>query len=189
MLAKRSIALGAGTLVPEPILRHEHIAQSVLARELLADTQKRCQQQVAEQAREMQALQQQALADFWGQANGLLEGLRLHGAVLEQQMMEAIGAVLNQALAQLLDSATLAERVRAVLRHLAGNAPEAGTAVLEAHPDALETVAQWLEQSGFAGHWQLKAAPGLLADEVRLSHPAGTFELQWLGLREGLLAM
>ncbi|RML61438.1 Type III secretion protein HrpE, partial [Pseudomonas syringae pv. maculicola] len=47
MLAKRSIALTAATLLREPILRREDIADSLLARDILADARQQATQILA----------------------------------------------------------------------------------------------------------------------------------------------
>lgn len=186
MLAKRSIALTAAVL-PEPILRREAIADSLRAEQLLADAQLQAEHLLQQQEQASQLLQRQALAEFWETANGFLQGLQEQRQEQQRQIHGAVQRLLSEALQQLLDDTSLAERVRALLRNLASSQSGEALACLSCHPEILETVSQWLAQSRFADYWQLKAEPSMASEQLRLSHAQGVFEIAWTDLREGLL--
>ena len=186
MLAKRSIALTAAVL-PEPILRRESIADSRLAEQLLADAQLQAERLLQQQQQANQALQRQALAEFWEVANGFLQGLQEQRQEQQRQMHGAVQRLLSEALQQLLDDTTLAERARAVLRNLALSQSCETLATLSCPVEMLEPVSQWLGQSRFADYWQLKVDPSMAPGALRLSHAQGVFEIAWKDLREGLL--
>jgi type III secretion protein L len=186
MLVKRRITLLADVL-HEPILRREQIADSLLASEILEQARAQAERLLPLQEAQAQAVQRQALADFWQQANTFLQAVQEQRQGLQQAMFEALETLLSQALAHLLDSTALAERVRALLRHLAQSQSPAAVATLRVHPDVFETVAQWLAASQVADYWQLKPDPALLPESLCLSHEHGQFEITWGDLRDGLL--
>jgi type III secretion protein L len=159
MLVKRRITLLADVL-HEPILRREQIADSLLASEILERARAQAERLLPLQEAQAQAVQRQALADFWQQANTFLQAVQEQRQGLQQAMFEALETLLSQALAHLLDSTALAERVRALLRHLAQQV---------------------------ADYWQLKPDPALLPESLCLSHEHGQFEITWGDLRDGLL--
>ncbi|RMN96410.1 Type III secretion protein [Pseudomonas coronafaciens pv. coronafaciens] len=187
MLAKRSIAMTAATLLPEPILRREHIADSLLARDLLADAQQQASQLLVLEQEKAQRLQEQALAQFWQSANDLLGELKAQREALQEQALCAVETLLNESLKNLLDDTTLAERARAVVRNLAASQLNEAVATLGVHPDMAEPVAEWLAESRFAEHWQLKRDATIALGSLRLSDANGAFDIDWTILRNGLL--
>lgn len=187
MLAKRTIALTDAAVLPEPILRREAIADSLLAREILVDAQQQVQQILVRQQEEGERLHQQALARFWETANAFLQGLEAQREALQQQAMDAVEALLSDALRHLLDETSLAERARALVKNLAASQPNEAVATLSAHPDMVEPLAEWLAQSRYAGHWQLKRDATMVPDSLRLSDANGAFEIDWADLHKGLL--
>ncbi|AHG42317.1 type III secretion protein [Pseudomonas syringae CC1557] len=187
MLAKRSIALTAAALLPEPILRREHIADSLLASDVLADAQQQASQLLALEQEKAQRLTQQVLAEFWESANSLLAGLQSQREALQEQAMCAVETLLSESLRQLLDDTTLAERARAVVRNLAASQLNEALATLSVNPDMAEPVAEWLAESRFAEHWQLKRDATIAVGSLRLSDANGAFDIDWTNLRNGLL--
>ncbi|QHF02093.1 HrpE/YscL family type III secretion apparatus protein [Pseudomonas asturiensis] len=187
MLAKRSIALTDTALLPEPIVRREHIADSLLARDVLADARREAQQLLLQAQEEGGRLQQQALAEFWATANAFLCDLHVMRDALQRQVMDSVESLLNDALSQLLDDTTLAERARAVVRNLAASQLNEAAATLSVHPDMAEPVAEWLAESRFAEHWRLKRDLSIAVGSLRLSDANGAFDIEWAALRDGLL--
>ncbi|MGX9566201.1 type III secretion system stator protein SctL [Pseudomonas sp. CFBP 5748] len=187
MLAKRRIALTDSVVLPEPILRREHIADSLLAREILFDAQQQVQAMRVVQQEEGQRLHRQALAEFWETANAFLQDLQVQRDALQQQAMSAVEELLSDALRHLLDNTTLAERARALVKNLAASLPNEAVATLSVHPDMVEPLAEWLAQSRFAELWQLKRDTTLTPGSLRLSDANGAFEIDWADLRDGLL--
>ncbi|RAU41493.1 MULTISPECIES: type III secretion system stator protein SctL [unclassified Pseudomonas] len=187
MLAKRSLSLASFDVLAEPVLRREDIADMQRACEVLDTARREAQQLLADAAEQAQREREQALAQFWTQANAVLEGLELQRQRLQQDALETLEALLNESLARLLDEASLAERTRAVVRNLADSQRHAVLATLSAHPDRLDDLAAWLAQSRFAEHWQLKGDPLMPDDALRLSDEQGAFDIDWASLRRGLL--
>ncbi|MCF5583412.1 HrpE/YscL family type III secretion apparatus protein, partial [Pseudomonas syringae] len=134
-----------------------------------------------------QRLQQQALTQFWESANRLLAELQSQREVLQEQAMCAVEALLSESLRQLLDDTTLAERARAVVRNLAASQLNEALATLSVNPDMAEPVAEWLAESRFAEHWQLKRDATIAVGSLRLSDANGAFDIDWTNLRNGLL--
>ncbi|OUM06943.1 type III secretion protein [Pseudomonas syringae] len=187
MLARRSIALTTAALLPEPILRREHIADSVRARDVLADAQRQAERMRVLEQEKAQQLQQQALARFWENANAFLDELQQQRKTLQQEMMAAVEALLSESLRHLLDATTLDERARALARNLAASQLNEISATLSVHPDMAEPVAEWLAQSRFAEHWQLRRDASVASGSLRLSDANGAFDIDWVTLRNGLL--
>jgi type III secretion protein L len=187
MLARRSIALTTAALLPEPILRREDIADSLLARDLLAHAQLQAEQLLALEQEKARHLQQQALTQFWENANAFIGDLQQQRETLQQEAMAAVEVLLSESLQHLLDDTTLAERARALARNLAASQLNEAIATLSVHPDMAEPVAEWLAQSRFAEHWQLKRDASVASGSLRLSDANGAFDIDWKTLRDGLL--
>lgn len=187
MLAKRRLVLSSSAVLGETILRREDIADSQRAAEVLDDARCQARQILDDAEHQAQALQDQALAQFWERAEGFLHGLEQQRQNQQEQAMQAVEELLMGALTRLLDEADLAERSRALVRHLAASQPVEAVATLSAHPDMLPSLSQWLDGSRYAEHWQLKGDASLAADSLRLSDANGAFDVDWASLRRGLL--
>lgn len=187
MLAKRRLVLSSSTVLVTDILRREDLASTVLAAEVLDNARAEAEQILAAAHAQAQHEKDQALAQFWDSANGFLQHLEQQRLALAEASMEAVEALLNEALAELLDQTTLAERSRALMRNLAAGQSVETTAVLSAHPDMLDSLGEWLSASRFAGHWQVKSDPALAPQTLRLSDANGAFDIDWDSLRRGLV--
>ncbi|MEX6678629.1 type III secretion system stator protein SctL [Pseudomonas sp. W2Oct36] len=187
MLAKRRLVLSSSAVLVTDILRREDLAGTVLAAEVLDNARAEAEQILAAAHAQAQHEKDQALAQFWDSANGFLQHLEQQRLALAEASMEAVEALLNEALAELLDQTTLAERSRALMRNLAAGQSVETTAVLSAHPDMLDSLGEWLSASRFAGHWQLKPDPALAPQTLRLSDANGAFDIDWDSLRRGLV--
>lgn len=187
MLAKRSLSLPSTAVLVETLLRREDIADMQLASEVLRDAHLEAEQ-IRAQARE-QALRErdQAHVQFWESANAFLQNLQQQRQTLQRDSMNAVEEVLNSSLARLLDQTTLPERTRALVRQLADGQRFEAVATLSAHPDMLDDLRQWLGESRFAEHWQLKGDRLMAPQALRLSDANGAFEIDWASLRNGLL--
>lgn len=186
MLAKRRLVLSSSTVLVTDILRREDLAGTVLAAEVLDNARAEAEQILAAAHAQAQHEKDQALAQFWESANGFLQQLEQQRLALAEESMEAVEALLNEALAELLDQTTLAERSRALMRNLAASQTVETRAVLGAHPDMLDSLGEWLSASRFAEHWQLKSDPALAPQTLRLSDANGAFDIDWDSLRRGL---
>ncbi|OBS41616.1 type III secretion protein [Pseudomonas syringae pv. syringae] len=186
MLAKRSITLTADAVLPEPVLRREDIADSLLARDILTDAQRQAEQLLILEQAKADRRHQEALAQFWERANAFLDELHVQREALQQQAMTAVEELLTEGLRQLLDETTLAERARALVRNLAASQLNEAVATLSVHPEMAEPVAEWLAESRFAELWELKRDATLATESLRLSDANGAFEIDWATLRNGL---
>jgi type III secretion protein L len=187
MLAKRRLVLSSTAVLGETILRREDIADSQRAAEVLDDARRQARQILDDAEHQAQQLQDQALAQFWDRTERFLQDLEQQRQIQQEQGMHAVEQLLHGALSGLLDKADLAERTRALVRHLAASQPVETVATLSAHPDMLLSLSQWLEGSRYAEHWQLKGDASLAADSLRLSDANGAFDVDWASLRRGLL--
>lgn len=187
MLAKRRLVLSSSAVLITDILRREDLAGTVLAAEVLDNARAEAEQILAAAHAQAQHEKDQAMAQFWDSANGFLQQLEQQRLALAEESMEAVEALLNEALAELLDQTTLAERSRALMRNLAAGQTVETRAVLSAHPDMLGSLGEWLSASRFADHWQLKGDPVLAPQTLRLSDANGAFDIDWDSLRRGLV--
>jgi type III secretion protein L len=187
MLAKRRLVLSSSAVLVTDILRREDLADTVLAAGVLDNARAEAGQVLAAAHTQAQHEKDQALAHFWLSANGFLQQLEQQRLALAEQAMEAVESLLNEALADLLDQTSLAERSRALMRNLAAGQSVETAAVLSAHPDMLDSLGEWLSASRFADHWQLKSDPALAPQTLRLSDANGAFDIDWDSLRRGLV--
>jgi type III secretion protein L len=189
MLTKRRLVLSPSAVLVETVLRREDIADTQLAAEVLSNARRDAALMLEEARHQAQHEKDQALSQFWASANQFLHGLNQERQALQRESMTAVEALLTSTLARLLDESTLAERTRALVRHLADSQPYEAQATLGAHPERLDELRQWLAQSRFAEHWQLKADPSLSPQSLRLSDANGAFDVDWTSLRRGLLGV
>jgi type III secretion protein L len=187
MLANRSLVLSSSAVLAETILRREDLAGVQLAGQVLNNARHQAEQIVQAAREQAQREKDQALAQFWEGANQFLHDVQQQRRTLEQESMVAVEELLANTLTHLLDETSLAERTRALVRHLAGSQSHEANATLSAHPDQLDELRLWLSDSRFAEHWQLKSDPSLGADSLRLSDANGAFDIDWVSLRRGLL--
>lgn len=187
MLAKRRLVLSSSAVLITDILRREDLAGTVLAAQVLDNARAEAEQILAAAHARAQHEKDQALAQFWNSANDFLQQLEQQRQALAEASMEAVEALLNEALADLLDQTSLAERSRALMRNLAAGQLVETTAVLSAHPEMLDSLGEWLSASRFADHWQLKGDPALAPQTLRLSDANGAFDIDWGSLRRGLV--
>lgn len=187
MLAKRSLNLASSAVLAETLLRREDIADMQRASEVLRNAQREAEQILADAHEQAQREKEQALAQFWHAANQTLDNLEQQRQTLQREAMNAVEELLNGTLARLLDETTLAERTRALVRNLADSQRFEAVAILSAHPEMFDELSQWLTESRFAEHWQLKGDPLMAPQTLRLSDDNGAFDIDWAALRRGLL--
>lgn len=187
MLIKRRLSLGSVAVLAEPIVRREDLADAQLAHEMLATARLQTDQLLAQAQEHAQGVLDQALAEFWDTANGFLQSLEEQRLVSQRDAVASAEELLNLALGRLLDETSLVERIRALVRNLATSQVDEAAATLSCHPQLLEPLGEWLADSRFADHWQLKGDTSMPPDALRLSHADGAFDIDWQSLRRGLL--
>jgi len=187
MLVRRRLSLGAEALLREPILRHEDLADAQRASDLLLAAQTEAEALIAEAQGQCQRSLDQAAGEFWEQANHFLQTLEDQRLALQRSAVESAEALLTQALTQLFDDTSVAERGRALINHLAASQSYACTATLTCPPELFADVQAWVAGSRFAALWQLREDISMPAQTLRLSSDAGEFDLDWPGLVRCLL--
>lgn len=194
MLPRRRLSLSAHdpdqiqALVNEPIVRREHFVDAKLASELLANAHVQAASILADAHSNRQRLLDQALEEFWEQANGLLQALESERQGLQQAAMVAAEELLTLAMGQLLEGMSLGERTQALINQLASTQVHADPATLSCHPDLLPDVQKWLATSRFATLWHLQSDLSLPLDALRLSNASGAFDVDWAGIERVLVA-
>ncbi|MDY7564680.1 type III secretion system stator protein SctL [Pseudomonas sp. RTC3] len=187
MLVKRRLSLGSAAVLAEPIVRREDLADTQLASEVLDTARFQADQLLAQVQEHAQGLLDQALAEFWDTANGFLQSLEEQRVASQRDALASAEELLNLALERLLDETSLVERIRALARNLAASQVVETAGTLSCHPKILEPLGEWLADSRFADHWQLKGDTSMPPDALRLSHANGAFDIDWRSLRRGLL--
>lgn len=189
MLVKHRFTLGQATVLEEPILRHEDLADSLRAPQILEEARRQGHQILNEFRTQALDEQAKALADFWTCANQYLANLEEQRQMLQLQAVGAVEALLTSTLSHLLDETTLEERVFALARNLSASQPTQSIATLSCHPDMLAALRQWLTESRFSEYWQLKSDTSMPAYSLRLGDANGAFDIEWSQLRRGLLGV
>lgn len=187
MLVKRRLSLGSAAVLAEPIVRREDLADTQLAHKVLDTARLEADQLLARVQEHAQGVLDQALAEFWDTANGFLQSLEEQRLTSQRDALASAEELLNLALGRLLDETSLVERIRALVRNLAASQVTEATGTLSCHPQLLEPLGEWLADSRFACHWQLKGDTSMPPDALRLSHANGAFDIDWRSLRRGLL--
>ncbi|NWE73696.1 type III secretion system stator protein SctL [Pseudomonas gingeri] len=182
VLSLRRLSLGASALPHSPIVRLEQLAQAQEATDVLAAARAEAERLLADAREQCQRYLDQALGQFWEQANGFLQALDSEREALHQEVLVSAESVLVAAMTRLFGETGPAERVRALVGHLAGSQRQAVSAVLSCSPGLFDEVQAWLASSRFAQLWQLREDAFLGPQALRLSSDTGTFELDWEGL-------
>ncbi|TPG88497.1 HrpE/YscL family type III secretion apparatus protein [Pseudomonas caspiana] len=188
MLVRRRLSLGTGALLREPILRREDLADAQRASDVLLAAQAQAEALIAAAQTQCQRLLDQAAGEFWTQANDFLQALEDQRQALQISAVESAEAMLTLALTGLLDDTGVAERGRALVRHLAASQSYACNATLSCPPELFADLQAWVADSRFAALWQLRDDPSMPTQTLRLSSDAGEFDLDWPGLLRCLLA-
>nr|WP_256254810.1 type III secretion system stator protein SctL [Pseudomonas agarici] len=181
-MSLRRLSLGVSPLPQSPIVRLEQLAQAQEATDVLAAAREEAERLLANAHEQCQRYLDQALGQFWEQANGFLQALDNERAVLHQEAVASAESVLAAAMTQLFSEVGPVERARALVGHLASSQRQAVSAVLSCSPELFDEVQGWLASSRFAALWQLREDAFLGPQALCLSSDTGTFELDWEGL-------
>lgn len=186
MLTKRRFALGSSVL-EEPILRRQHLEESLRADELLAQARLQAEQLLLQAHEQRQQYLDEAVASFWSEANALLAAIQEERASYQRNALSAVDSLLNVALSRLLDDTELPQRISALLRNLADGLPNKVEASLACHPEAAATVRDWLKAMDLDMLWHVQEDSTMAAESLRLSNALGAFHIDWPSLRRGLM--
>lgn len=188
MLVRRRLSLGDQDAVCTTIVRHEQFADAQAAVDLLRRAQEQAEALLLTAQVQRQACLDQATAEFWEQAGDFLQTLEVQSRANQHAVIEAAGQLLNVVIERLFDEASMGERARALLSHLAASQPSASAATLSCHPQLFSEVQAWLASSRYSALWQLREDSQMPALALRLSCENGEFDLDWAGLQRSLLA-
>ncbi|MEQ9885805.1 type III secretion system stator protein SctL [Pectobacterium zantedeschiae] len=119
-----------------------------------------------------------AEAEFWQQANALLQGIRQDRIQLEQTMITQAGQLLRDALAHLLDKTPAPSRHHALLRQLLKQQQGESRGTLYCHPAQLADVQAWLDAHPHLA-WRLASDEALDNDAMKLITAHGVMSLNW----------
>ncbi|MDC9817948.1 type III secretion system stator protein SctL [Pectobacterium polonicum] len=121
---------------------------------------------------------EQAEAEFWQQANALLQGVQQDRMHLEKIMITQAGQLLRDALAQLLDKTPVPSRHHALLRQLLRQQQGESQGTLYCHPAQLADVQHWLDAHTHLA-WRLASDEALDSDAMKLITAHGVMSLSW----------
>ncbi|QRN32513.1 type III secretion system stator protein SctL [Pectobacterium brasiliense] len=121
---------------------------------------------------------EQAEAEFWQQANALLQGVRQDRMDLEKIMITQAGQLLRDALAHLLDKTPAPSRHHALLRQLLKQQQGESRGTLYCHPAQLADVQHWLDAHAHL-EWRLASDDTLDSDAMKLITAHGVMSLSW----------
>ncbi|KFF69040.1 type III secretion protein [Pectobacterium brasiliense] len=121
---------------------------------------------------------EQAEAEFWQQANALLQGVRQDRMALEKIMITQAGQLLRDALAHLLDKTPVPSRHHALLRQLLKQQQGESRGTLYCHPAQLADVQHWLDAHTHL-EWRLASDDALDSDAMKLITAHGVMSLSW----------
>lgn len=121
---------------------------------------------------------EEAEAEFWQQANALLQGVRQDRMHLEKIVITQAEKLLRDALAQLLDNTPAPSRHHALLRQLLKQQQGESRGTLYCHPVQLADVQNWLDAHVHL-EWRLASDETLESDAMKLVTAHGVMSLSW----------
>ncbi|MCV9877524.1 type III secretion system stator protein SctL [Brenneria izbisi] len=183
MLAKRTFATLPGATSDETvIIPAAQVAEHQRSRSLWDDANARAEtllQQAREQAQqETRQTLGQAEADFWQQADSLLQGVAHERENLEQVLVAQAGRLLRDALSRILAEVPAQERHTALLKQLLKQQQNDAKGTLYCHPGQLAEVDRWLKAHPHL-EWRLASDEALEEDAMKLITPHGVMSLNW----------
>lgn len=179
MLARRSLELrpeGQGLL--QPFIARETLIDCGRAQRVIERATDQAAQLIAQASEAAEAQVLAAQAQFWEQANALLDTWEAQRQAMWQQLESSAARLVNQALQTLLDEVPDPARIDALVRQLARGQREPASATLYCHPEDLPNLTRSL---GTAEHqpWTPVADASMGRHQVRLQTPGGSFQLDW----------
>lgn len=186
MLVRRRMSVGGQGPQGQQIIRLEQFRDSQAAVDVLSRAREQAEALLVEAHAMRQQVLDDALAQFWEQAGGFLQGLEAERQALHDAVVEACGQLLNRALERVFEESPPGERARVLLTHLAASQTVAAVATVSCHPQRWAQVQAWLTASRYASVWQVREDSSLAVDALRLSCDNGEFELDWAGLQRCL---
>ncbi|PPE62315.1 type III secretion protein [Pectobacterium brasiliense] len=179
MLTTKTFAtLPGGSRDETVIIPAERVAAHRRSRTLWEEANAQADNIVAQAHERARMLGEQAEAEFWQQANALLQGVRQDRMDLEKIMITQAGQLLRDALAHLLDKTPAPSRHHALLRQLLKQQQGESRGTLYCHPAQLADVQHWLDAHAHL-EWRLASDDALDSDAMKLITAHGVMSLSW----------
>lgn len=182
LTTKTFVTLPGGSRDETVIIPAERVAAHRRSRTLWEEANAQAETIVAEAHDRARTLCSQAVeaaeAEFWQQANVLLQGMQHDRMHLEKTMVTQMGQLLRDALAQLLDKTPVPSRHHALLRQLLKQQQGESRGTLYCHPVQLADVQNWLEAHAHL-EWRLASDETLDSDAMKLITAHGVMSLSW----------
>lgn len=187
MLARRKIELRPDAPgLPHALITRQTLIDCGQAHALLERTQLMADKllSTAQQASARQL--EQAQREFWQQANAQLENWQREHSAMHAALESCATQLVNQALRHLLDDIPQHTQIDALLKQLLRAQCPPLSATLRCHPQAHETIRQWLNSQANS-LWQLQSDEHLDAQALVLVTAQGDLRLDWPAVIEMLL--
>jgi type III secretion protein L len=170
----------------EPVLRRECFESMPLASEWLARAEATAKTIVNDAQVQARSAVADARAEFWVQANQVLQGWEVERQAQREAIVEQVRQLLSQTLASLLGTFTGEERTLALIRQIDQGQRRPAQGTMRCADDIYLSVEAVLLSQPHA-HWMLERDSGLSPGALVLSTAAGDFALDWERLSELLL--
>ncbi|QCR08545.1 type III secretion system stator protein SctL [Brenneria rubrifaciens] len=183
MLTKKTFAALPGATSGETvIIPAARVAEHQRGRTLWDEANaqaERILQQAREQAQdETRHTLEQAEANFWQQADALLQDIACERDNLEQVLVTQAAQLLRDALSRLLAEVPAQERQTALLKQLLKQQQHDAKGTLYCHPGQLEEVERWINAHPHL-EWRLASDEALEEDAMKLITAHGVMSLNW----------
>ncbi|MBN3188959.1 type III secretion system stator protein SctL [Pectobacterium brasiliense] len=182
LMTKTFATLPGGSREETVIIPAERVAAHRRSRTLWEEATAQADTIVAQAHERARTLGEQAVeqaeAEFWLQANALLQGVRQDRMDLEKSMITQAGQLLRDALAHLLDKTPEPSRHHALLRQLLKQQQGESRGTLYCHPAQLADVQHWLDAHTHL-EWRLASDDTLDSDAMKLITAHGVMSLSW----------
>lgn len=188
MLTRRKIELRPNAPgLPHALITRQTLIDCGQAHALLARAQRMADELLgnAQQASDIRL--EQAQREFWQHANAQLESWQREHGAMRDALESCATLVVNQALRHLLDDIPQPAQIGAMLKQLLSAQCPPLSATLRCHPQAHETVRQWLSSSQANTLWQLQSDERLDVQALVLVTAQGDLRLAWPAAVEMLL--
>lgn len=192
MLTVHKINLLAGTsLVQQPVLRREEVANFFVAQQACDIANLRARETIKHAQLAAERIRHQAYEEvsktLWKQAHVLLDDWQKEREEMRKQTVECAKQLLTQALRLAFAREPAKARIQALLKQLQKH-PEANrAAMLIVNPRQYDQAEQCLKAQGDL-HWTLVSDPQQAKDELCLKSAHGKYTIGWQTLTERFLS-
>lgn len=187
MLARRKIELQPNASgLPHALITRQTLIDCGQAHALLERTQQMADELLNKAQQASGIRLEQAQREFWQQANAQLEHWQREHRTMLDALESCATQLVNQALRHLLDDIPQHTQIDALLKQLLRAQCPPLSATLRCHPQAHETIRQWLSSQANS-LWQLQSDEHLDAQALVLVTAQGDLRLDWPAAVESLL--